>query len=145
MTRRATIYAVLALAIAMGLGGFIVVSIVNGKLDTSNRRQTDALARSFVKSNRRLIIANRRVLLRECKRDNKLRSALSLDKKKQIARTKHTDPSLFPDIPLERFHRLVRKSVRQQRESLGDVSPAPCNKRIRPTLRAAGGPHLSFR
>lgn len=61
-----------------------------------------------------------------CERGNALRTTLQEQVQRDITRTRNTDPSLFPDIPRERFRELIRASIEAQRRAYEEFAPVDC-------------------
>lgn len=107
--------------ILIGAAGFFrIESVAEDAHDAAtSANQTAAEVEAFT-------IRLREAQVESCERNNDTRRALIGSLRKQNHDSRQTDPSLFPDIPPDRFQELVQQQIKTNQETIKTLQPVDC-------------------
>lgn len=117
------------LVLLAGLGNIQAIKASNDAEAAAQEAQTAAqVAAAITKQLVKFTEALRDANVTGCERQNEVRQALRSRITQDIHDTRHTDPSLFPQIPPDEFAQLLRKRIKRLREQRAGIPDAPCDK-----------------
>jgi hypothetical protein len=67
--------------------------------------------------------------IKSCQGQNQVRALLRQRSRREIADSKEVNPSLFPDIPKEKFEKLLQKDIRHEKNNIEKASKVACKQR----------------
>jgi ABC-type multidrug transport system fused ATPase/permease subunit len=120
--------AALVYMLTLSIVMFILKNDINNafdKIDTEVEQRSIAVEQARQERLQQILASN----IKSCQGQNQVRALLRQRSRREIEDSKEVNPNLFPDIPKEKFQRLVQKDIRHEKNNIEKASKVSCKQR----------------